>query len=65
MEFEVHWWEGERGWEMGERRKIGMAGKKVSQQFKDANVHYPLKTSNSLNAEADVQIFFSSKLPEN
>ena len=50
---------------MGERRKIGMTGKKVSQQFKDTNVHDPLKTSNSLNAEADVQICFSSQLPEN
>ena len=34
MEFEVHWWEGERGWEMGERRKIGMAGKKSHNNLK-------------------------------
>lgn len=52
-----------RGWEIGEKRKILEGWKKVSEQFKD--VHDPLKTSNSLNADADVQICFSSQLPEN
>lgn len=57
---------GERGgWEIGETRKILEGWKKVSEQFKDANVHDPLNTSNSPNADADVQICFSSQLPEN